>query len=91
MRRSARLEVNRDLGPLRRIAHPRFRQAQTVRDVVAHRHSSTGAWAASCPRRRDNARWSRVTAGNQNPTLTILALAMRSSERLADRMKKGEI
>jgi choline dehydrogenase-like flavoprotein len=32
-----------------------------------------------------------VTAGNQNPTLTILALAMRSSERLADRMKKGEI
>ena len=32
-----------------------------------------------------------VTAGNQNPTLTILALAMRSSERLADRMKRGEV
>lgn len=31
-----------------------------------------------------------VTAGNQNPTLTILALAMRASERLAERMKKGE-
>jgi len=32
-----------------------------------------------------------VTAGNQNPTLTILALAMRASERLAERMKKGEV
>jgi choline dehydrogenase-like flavoprotein len=32
-----------------------------------------------------------VTAGNQNPTLTILALALRSSERIIDRMKKGEL
>ncbi len=32
-----------------------------------------------------------VTAGNQNPTLTILALAMRASEHLADRMKRGEV
>jgi choline dehydrogenase-like flavoprotein len=32
-----------------------------------------------------------VSAGNQNPTLTILALALRSSERLADRMKRGEL
>lgn len=32
-----------------------------------------------------------VTAGNQNPTLTIMALAMRSSERLAESFKKGEI
>jgi choline dehydrogenase-like flavoprotein len=31
-----------------------------------------------------------VSAGNQNPTLTILALAMRSSERIVDSMKKGE-
>ncbi len=32
-----------------------------------------------------------VTAGNQNPTLTIMALAMRSSERLAESCKKGEM
>ncbi|MDX2180898.1 MAG: GMC family oxidoreductase [Bryobacteraceae bacterium] len=32
-----------------------------------------------------------VTGGAQNPTLTILALAMRSSERLAERMKSGEL
>lgn len=32
-----------------------------------------------------------VTAGNQNPTLTILALALRSSERLAERMAKREL
>jgi choline dehydrogenase-like flavoprotein len=31
-----------------------------------------------------------VSAGNQNPTLTILALAMRSSERIVDSMLKGE-
>jgi choline dehydrogenase-like flavoprotein len=30
-----------------------------------------------------------VTAGKQNPTLTIMALALRASERLADRMRKG--
>ncbi|MDX2179693.1 MAG: GMC family oxidoreductase [Bryobacteraceae bacterium] len=29
-----------------------------------------------------------VTAGNQNPTITILALAMRSSERLAELMRR---
>lgn len=32
-----------------------------------------------------------VTAGNQNPTLTILALALRSSERIVDLMKKGDL
>ena len=32
-----------------------------------------------------------VSAGNQNPTLTILALALRSSERLAERMKRGDL
>jgi len=31
-----------------------------------------------------------VTAGNQNPTLTILALAMRSTERLVEQMRQGE-
>lgn len=30
-----------------------------------------------------------VTAGNQNPTLTILAFALRSSERMVDLMKQG--
>ena len=30
-----------------------------------------------------------VTAGNQNPTLTILALALRSSERMAELMRRG--
>jgi len=30
-----------------------------------------------------------VTAGNQNPTLTILAFAMRSSERIARLMQQG--
>lgn len=30
-----------------------------------------------------------VTAGNQNPTITILALAMRSSERMIELMRKG--
>ena len=32
-----------------------------------------------------------VSAGWQNPTMTILALSMRASERLADEMKKGNI
>lgn len=32
-----------------------------------------------------------VSGGAQNPTLTIMALAMRSSEYLADQMKKGEL
>jgi choline dehydrogenase-like flavoprotein len=32
-----------------------------------------------------------VTGGSQNPTLTILALAMRSSEYLAEQMRKGEL
>ena len=32
-----------------------------------------------------------VTGGAQNPTLTILALAMRASEYLADQMKKGNV
>ena len=32
-----------------------------------------------------------VTAGNQNPTLTILALAMRSSERIAELMQRREL
>jgi choline dehydrogenase-like flavoprotein len=31
-----------------------------------------------------------VTAGNQNPTITILALAMRSSERLVELMRRGQ-
>ncbi len=31
-----------------------------------------------------------VTAGNQNPTLTILALALRSSERMVELMKRGQ-
>lgn len=31
-----------------------------------------------------------INAGNQNPTLTILALALRASERLIDRAKRGE-
>ncbi len=32
-----------------------------------------------------------VTGGAQNPTLTILALAMRASEYLADQFRKGEL
>ena len=32
-----------------------------------------------------------VTGGSQNPTMTILALAMRASEHLAELMKKGEV
>jgi len=32
-----------------------------------------------------------VSGGSQNPTLTILALTMRASEYLAEKMKKGEI
>jgi choline dehydrogenase-like flavoprotein len=32
-----------------------------------------------------------TTASEKNPTLTILALAMRSSDYLADQMKKGEV
>ncbi len=32
-----------------------------------------------------------VTAGNQNPTLTIMALALRSSERIADLMARREL
>lgn len=31
-----------------------------------------------------------VTAGNQNPTLTILALAMRSTERMVELLRRGE-
>jgi choline dehydrogenase-like flavoprotein len=32
-----------------------------------------------------------VTGGSQNPTMTILALAMRASEHLAEKMKKSEV
>jgi choline dehydrogenase-like flavoprotein len=32
-----------------------------------------------------------VTGGSQNPTMTILALSMRSSEYLAEQMRKGEL
>ena len=32
-----------------------------------------------------------VSGGSQNPTLTILALSMRASEYLAERMRRGEI
>jgi choline dehydrogenase-like flavoprotein len=32
-----------------------------------------------------------VSGGSQNPTLTILALSMRASEYMSDRMKKGEL
>lgn len=32
-----------------------------------------------------------VTAGNQNPTLTILSLALRSSERLVELMRRQEL
>jgi choline dehydrogenase-like flavoprotein len=32
-----------------------------------------------------------VSGGPQNPTLTILALAMRASEYLADELKKGNL
>jgi len=32
-----------------------------------------------------------VTGGAQNPTLTILALAMRASEYLAEQMRKGDL
>ena len=32
-----------------------------------------------------------VSGGSQNPTLTILALTMRASEYLADKMKKSEV
>ncbi|MBV8817628.1 MAG: GMC family oxidoreductase [Acidobacteriaceae bacterium] len=32
-----------------------------------------------------------VSGGSQNPTLTILALAMRSSEYLAEQMRRGDI
>jgi choline dehydrogenase-like flavoprotein len=32
-----------------------------------------------------------VTGGSQNPTMTIMALSMRASEYLADKMKKREI
>lgn len=32
-----------------------------------------------------------TSAGWQNPTMTILALSMRASERLADEMKKGNV
>jgi choline dehydrogenase-like flavoprotein len=31
-----------------------------------------------------------VTAGNQNPTLTILALAMRSSEHMLDSLSSAK-
>jgi glucoside 3-dehydrogenase (cytochrome c) catalytic subunit len=34
---------------------------------------------------------SHVNASCQNPTWTIMALAWRSCERLADQMKKGEL
>ena len=32
-----------------------------------------------------------VSGGSQNPTLTILALSVRASEYLADKMRKGEL
>ena len=32
-----------------------------------------------------------VSGGSQNPTLTIMALTMRASEYLAEKMKKGEV
>ncbi len=32
-----------------------------------------------------------VSGGSQNPTLTILALAMRSSEYLAEELRKGNV
>ena len=32
-----------------------------------------------------------VSGGAQNPTMTILALSMRASERIADEMKKGNV
>jgi choline dehydrogenase-like flavoprotein len=32
-----------------------------------------------------------ASGGSQNPTLTIMALAMRSSEYLAERMKRSEL
>jgi choline dehydrogenase-like flavoprotein len=32
-----------------------------------------------------------VSAANQNPTWTILALSMRGSEYLADELKKGNV
>ena len=32
-----------------------------------------------------------VTAGSQNPTMTILSLSMRASEYLADEAKKGSV
>jgi choline dehydrogenase-like flavoprotein len=32
-----------------------------------------------------------ASGGSQNPTLTIMALAMRASEYMAERMKKGEL
>jgi choline dehydrogenase-like flavoprotein len=32
-----------------------------------------------------------VSGGSQNPTLTILALSMRASEYMAERMKRGEL
>jgi choline dehydrogenase-like flavoprotein len=32
-----------------------------------------------------------VSAGWQNPTITIVALAMRSSEYLAEQMRRGSI
>jgi choline dehydrogenase-like flavoprotein len=34
---------------------------------------------------------SHVSAACQNPTWTIMALAWRSCERLAERMKRGEL
>jgi len=32
-----------------------------------------------------------VSQADKNPTWTILALAMRTSEYIADRMKRGEL
>jgi choline dehydrogenase-like flavoprotein len=32
-----------------------------------------------------------VTAGWQNPTMTILALSMRASEHLAEQMRQGNV
>jgi choline dehydrogenase-like flavoprotein len=32
-----------------------------------------------------------VTGGYQNPTMTIMSLAMRASEYLAEQMRKGEV
>jgi len=57
------------------------------------RTSVTNAWnvAHDVPNLLINDAAPFVTAGNQNPTLTILALAMRASERLAERIRRREV